>query len=69
MPMKCEIYLSRLYGSPEDGTVRIDAKDGKTLLGRIDISIENFAKALLGQGGVPAEFSTVRETGYRKPKP
>lgn len=64
--MKCQVYIARLYGSEENKTVRIDAKDGPVLLGRIDIAIEDFAKALLGQGGIPAEFSTVRE--IRKPK-
>lgn len=63
--MRCQLYIARLHGSEEGKAVRIDARDGTKLLGRIELSVEQFALAVMGVGAVPAEFSNERA----RPKP
>ena len=63
--MKCQVYISRMFGADEGKLVRIDARDGSRLLGRVEISVEDFALAIMGLGAVPAKFSTMRDSGPR----
>lgn len=58
---KAELYIARVNVGSGDDVVRIEARDGPKLLGRIEVSIEGFARAVLGIAGIPAKFSTVRE--------
>lgn len=52
-----ELYIGRLYRSGTDDTVRIDVRDGQVTLARVDVSIEDFARALFGQSAVPCTLS------------
>lgn len=64
-----QLYIARLNGSDDAKVVRIDVKDGRTLLSRTEVSLEDFAAALMGQGAVPAWFSTQRDApGARLPR-
>lgn len=69
--MQCRVFISRLFGGAEnDGkVVRIEARDGAKLLSRIDLSVEDFALAVMGLGGVRAEHSTVRTPGTPRAAP
>lgn len=58
--MRCRLYIARLHGAEEGKTVRIDARDGSKLLARIELSVEQFAMAVMGVGAIPAEFSNTR---------
>lgn len=61
-----ELYISRMNGGGDENIVRIDTRDGATLLSRTEVSIEDFAKAILGQGAVPVKFTMERDApGYR----
>jgi hypothetical protein len=60
-PMKCELTIAKVNGADEARAVRIDATDGPQLLGRIEISLEDFAACLMGLGRVPADFRTTRK--------
>lgn len=61
-----ELYISRLNGGGDDHLVRIDTRDGAKLLSRTEVTIEDFAKAILGQGAVPAKFTMDRDApGFR----
>lgn len=60
--MKCELYITRLHGVDDGKVVRIEARDGATLLSRIELPIGDFALALMGQGAVPAEHTNVRRS-------
>lgn len=64
--MRCRLYIARLHGADEGKTVRIDVRDGLNLLARIELSVEQFALAVMGLSAVPAEFSTTRTA---RPKP
>jgi hypothetical protein len=44
----------------EDEIVRIDVQDGSALLARIEVKIDDFARALMGLGLVPVKFTTKR---------
>lgn len=57
MSQPCELYISRLYGPDDDKVVRIDAKAGARLLGRVELSLEDFAAAVMGRGAVPGAFT------------
>lgn len=56
-----QLYISRLNGSDDNKIVRIDVKDGITLLSRTEVKLEDFAAAVMGQGAVPAGFTTERD--------
>jgi len=60
-PQKAELYISRLNGADEGKRVRIEARDGAKLLGRIDVDITGFAEAVMGLGAVPCTFATKRQ--------
>lgn len=64
-----ELYISRMNGVDEGKVVRIDVRDGATLLSRTEVKLEDFAAALMGQGAVPAGFTTQRDSpGVRQPR-
>jgi len=63
--MKCQLYITRLHGADDGKIVRIEARDGPKLLSRIEIDVEGFALAVMGQGCLPAEHTTVRQYGPR----
>jgi len=67
--MKCELYISRMHGASEGRIVRIEARDGRALIGRIEVSLEGFAEALMGTAAVPATFATIREVPSREATP
>jgi hypothetical protein len=50
--MRAQIYISRMYQGDNADTVRIDLKDGATLLSRADIPLRDFAAAVMGQGAI-----------------
>lgn len=57
---KCELYVARQFGSTDGDLVRIEARVGAKLLGRIEVSLEDFAAAVMGSAARPAIFSTMR---------
>lgn len=57
---KCEFYVARQYGSTDGDLVKIEARVGQLLLGRIEISMVDFAAAVMGTAALPAIFSTQR---------
>ncbi len=61
MADKCELYLARLNGATDEKIVRIDARIGPKLLGRIEVKLEDFIASIMGQGAVPASFTTERK--------
>ena len=61
MAERCELYIARLNGADDGKLVRIDAKRGTKLLGRIEVRLEDFAAAVMGLGAVPSTFTTVRQ--------
>jgi hypothetical protein len=65
MTDRAELYIARLNGAQDDKVVRIDAKQGAKLLGRIEVNLEDFASALMGMGAMPCTFTTEREIGPR----
>lgn len=57
---KCEFYVARQYGGPNGDLVRIEARFGGKILGRIEITLTDFAAAVMGSSALPAIFSTQR---------
>lgn len=57
----CELYIARISGGTDEKIVRIEARRGAILLGRIELGLEDFAAALMGQGAVPSTFTTERK--------
>lgn len=62
MTERCELYIARLNGGEDENKiVRIEARVGPRLLGRIDVRLEDFAAATMGTAAVPSTFTTTRE--------
>lgn len=62
---QCELYIARLHGNADGKIVRIEARIGSVLLGRIEVGLEEFAAATMGVAAVPATFTTTREDRSR----
>lgn len=65
MAERCELYIARLNGAQDDKLVRIEARAGAKLLGRIEVHLEDFAAAVMGLGAVPSTFTTERTKAPR----
>jgi hypothetical protein len=55
-----QIYISRVYQGDNNEIVRIDVKDHRKLLSRVDIPLRDFAAAVMGQGAMPCSFTSER---------
>ena len=58
MAQPCELSISRLHGARE-GSIRIEAKDGRQILARIHLPLEQFAEVITGKT-VTASFAIKR---------
>lgn len=65
MAEACELYIARLNGAQDEHVVRIEARIGPKLLGRIDVRLVDFAAAVMGTAAVPSTFATQREPRSR----
>lgn len=54
---KCELYISRLQGAPDGRVVCISIRQGRNCIAQIELPIEDFALAVMGQGAIPANLT------------
>jgi hypothetical protein len=59
---QCEFSIARQFGNADGETVRIEVAAGARLLGRIEVSLKDFAAAVMGSSGRTAVFSVKRVT-------
>lgn len=52
----CDFSISPVDGPGQQRIIRVDIRDGLKLLGRVDMSMEDFARALMG-GTVVGAYS------------
>lgn len=62
--MKAELKIARMRGG-DDTLVRIDVMDGRTLLSRTEMTLEQYAKATMGELVPDVDFTTERQIGPR----
>lgn len=61
MREKAQLYIARMHGDADGKVVRIDARKGPKLLGRIELTLEDFAAAVMGSGAIPCIFTDERD--------
>ena len=58
--MSCELSINRLHGARE-GSIRIEAKNGRQILTRIYLPLEQFAEVITGKTVTASFAATLRE--------
>lgn len=55
--MNGDLYINRLEGEAEGKRVRIDIRQGSVIVCRVELSLEDFAAAVMGRGAIPVTIT------------